>query len=106
MEQLKKSFPDGLQYVVPYDTTKFVKAAISEVWRTLIEAGILVLVVILVFLQDRRPMLVPATTVPSPIIGAFPAMAPLGLFLNLPAPFPILLVIRIRVDHGIAIFQL
>ena len=41
MEELKKSFPDGLEYLVPYDTTKFVKAAISEVWKTLIEAGIL-----------------------------------------------------------------
>src|SRR6185437_16272455 len=44
MEELKKSFPEGLKYVVPYDTTKFVKAAIREVWKTLIEAGILVLI--------------------------------------------------------------
>ena len=58
MEELKKSFPDGLEYLVPYDTTKFVKAAISEVWRTLIEAGILVLIVILVFLQEDRKSVV------------------------------------------------
>ena len=105
MEQLKKSFPDGLQYVVPYDTTKFVKAAISEVWRTLIEAGILVLIVILVFLQDWRAMLVPATTVPVTIIGAFAAMAALGFSVNLPTLFAIILVIGIVVDDAIVIVE-
>ncbi|HEY6517999.1 MAG TPA: efflux RND transporter permease subunit [Roseiarcus sp.] len=105
MEELKKSFPEGLQYVVPYDTTKFVKAAISEVWRTLIEAGILVLIVILVFLQDWRAMLVPATTVPVTIIGAFAAMAALGFSINLPTLFAIILVIGIVVDDAIVIVE-
>ena len=105
MEELKKSFPDGLEYVVPYDTTKFVKAAISEVWRTLIEAGILVLIVILVFLQDWRAMLVPATTVPVTIIGAFAAMAALGFSINLPTLFAIVLVIGIVVDDAIVIVE-
>ena len=84
MDELAKAFPQGLSYVVPYNTTKFVKAAISEVYRTLIEAAILVLIVILVFLQDWRAMLVPATTVPVTIIGAFAAMAALGFSINLP----------------------
>ncbi len=105
MEELKKSFPDGLEYLVPYDTTKFVKAAISEVWRTLIEAGILVLIVILVFLQDWRAMLVPATTVPVTIIGAFAAMAALGFSINLPTLFAIVLVIGIVVDDAIVIVE-
>ena len=105
MEELKKSFPEGLEYVVPYDTTKFVKAAISEVWRTLIEAGILVLIVILVFLQDWRAMLVPATTVPVTIIGAFAAMAALGFSVNLPTLFAIILVIGIVVDDAIVIVE-
>ena len=105
MEELKKSFPKGLQYVVPYDTTKFVKAAISEVWRTLIEAGILVLIVILIFLQDWRAMLVPATTVPVTIIGAFAAMAALGFSINLPTLFAIILVIGIVVDDAIVIVE-
>ena len=61
-------------YDVPFDTTKFVKASIHEVYKTLIEAAVLVLIVILVFLQDWRAMLVPATTVPVTIIGAFAAM--------------------------------
>ena len=105
MEELTKSFPEGLEYVVPYDTTKFVKAAISEVWRTLIEAGILVLIVILVFLQDWRAMLVPATTVPVTIIGAFAAMAALGFSINLPTLFAIVLVIGIVVDDAIVIVE-
>src|ERR1700729_2143056 len=105
MEELKKSFPDGLEYVVPYDTTKFVKAAISEVWRTLIEAGILVLVVILVFLQDWRAMLVPATTVPVTIIGAFAAMAALGFSVNLLTLFALVLAIGIVVDDAIIVVE-
>ena len=105
MEELKKSFPEGLEYVIPYDTTKFVKAAIREVWRTLIEAGILVLIVILVFLQDWRAMLVPATTVPVTIIGAFAAMAALGFSINLPTLFAIILVIGIVVDDAIVIVE-
>ena len=105
MEELKKSFPEGLEYIVPYDTTKFVKAAIREVWRTLIEAGILVLIVILVFLQDWRAMLVPATTVPVTIIGAFAAMAALGFSINLPTLFAIILVIGIVVDDAIVIVE-
>ena len=105
MEELKKSFPEGLEYIVPYDTTKFVNAAIREVWRTLIEAGILVLIVILVFLQDWRAMLVPATTVPVTIIGAFAAMAALGFSINLPTLFAIILVIGIVVDDAIVIVE-
>ena len=105
MEALKANFPDGLEYVVPYDTTKFVKAAISEVWWTLIEAGVLVLIVILVFLQDWRAMLVPATTVPVTIIGAFAAMSALGFSINLPTLFAIILVIGIVVDDAIVIVE-
>lgn len=60
-----------MQYSVPFDTTIFVKASIDEVYKTLFEAGILVLIVILVFLQNARATLVPTTTVPVTIIGAF-----------------------------------
>ena len=74
MVELARAFPPGLVYDVPFDTTVFVKASIEEVYKTLFEAGILVLIVILIFLQDWRAMLVPATTVPVTIIGAFAAM--------------------------------
>ena len=75
---LAKDFPQGLVSTIPFDTTIFVTQSINEVYKTLIEAGVLVLIVILVFLQDWRAMLVPATTVPVTIIGAFAAMAALG----------------------------
>ena len=105
MEELAKSFPQGVSYLTPYDTTKFVKAAINEVYLTLIEAGVLVLIVILVFLQDWRAMLVPATTVPVTIIGAFAAMAALGFTINLPTLFAIVLAIGIVVDDAIIIVE-
>jgi hydrophobic/amphiphilic exporter-1 (mainly G- bacteria), HAE1 family len=105
MDELAKSFPAGLSYVTPYDTTKFVRASINEVYKTLIEAGILVLVVILVFLQDWRAMLVPATTVPVTIIGSFAAMAALGFTINLSTLFAIVLAIGIVVDDAIVIVE-
>ena len=76
---LSRGFPQGMRYDIPFDTTRFVSASVNEVYHTLIEAGVLVLIVILVFLQDIRATLVPATTVPVTIIGAFAAMAALGL---------------------------
>ena len=79
LDELSKAFPQGMVYTIPFDTTRFVYASISEVYKTLIEAGVLVLIVILVFLQDWKAMLVPATTVPVTIIGAFAAMAGAGL---------------------------
>jgi HAE1 family hydrophobic/amphiphilic exporter-1 len=105
MEELSKSFPEGLVYLTPFDTTKFVKAAINEVYLTLFEAGILVLIVILVFLQNWRAMLVPATTVPVTIIGAFAAMAALGFSINLSTLFAIVLAIGIVVDDAIVIVE-
>jgi HAE1 family hydrophobic/amphiphilic exporter-1 len=105
MDQLAKSFPHGVSYVTPYDTTKFVRAAIDEVYMTLIEAAVLVLIVILVFLQDWRAMLVPATTVPVTIIGAFAAMAAFGFSINLATLFAIVLAIGIVVDDAIVIVE-
>ena len=105
MDELAKSFPAGLTYVTPYDTTTFVRAAIDEVYVTLVEAGVLVLIVILVFLQDWRAMLVPATTVPVTLIGAFAAMAALGFTINLATLFAIVLAIGIVVDDAIVIVE-
>ena len=105
MDELAKSFPQGVTYLIPYDTTKFVRAAINEVYLTLIEAAGLVLIVILVFLQDWRAMLVPATTVPVTIIGAFAAMAALGFTINLATLFAVVLAIGIVVDDAIVIVE-
>jgi hydrophobic/amphiphilic exporter-1 (mainly G- bacteria), HAE1 family len=105
LQELSKAFPEGMQYSIPFDTTKFVSASIDEVYKTLIEAGVLVLVVILVFLQDWRATLVPATTVPVTIIGAFAAMAALGFTLNLSTLFAIVLSIGIVVDDAIVVVE-
>lgn len=105
METLAKAFPPGLEWNIPFDTTSFVAASIHEVYKTLIEAGILVLIVIVVFLQDWRASLVPATTVPVTIIGAFAAMAALGFTINLSTLFAIVLTIGIVVDDAIVVVE-
>ncbi|MBS0559605.1 MAG: multidrug efflux RND transporter permease subunit [Proteobacteria bacterium] len=105
MAELSKSFPKDIVYDVPFDTTKFVTASIDEVYKTLYEAGILVLIVILVFLQDWRATLVPATTVPVTIIGAFAGMAALGFTVNLSTLFGIILAIGIVVDDAIVVVE-
>src|SRR6201990_923159 len=105
MAELAKAFPQGIKYDTPFDTTKFVNASIHEVYKTLFEAGFLVLIVILVFLQDWRAMLVPATTVPVTIIGAFAAMAALGFTINLSTLFAIVLAIGIVVDDAIVVVE-
>jgi HAE1 family hydrophobic/amphiphilic exporter-1 len=105
MTALAAGFPQDVKFDVPFDTTKFVSASIDEVYKTLIEAGFLVLVVILVFLQDWRAMLVPATTVPVTIIGAFAAMAALDFTVNLSTLFAIVLAIGIVVDDAIVVVE-
>ncbi len=105
MERMSPSFPEGMIFDYPLDTTKFVDASIHEVYKTLIEAGILVLIVILVFLQDWRAVLVPATTVPVTIIGAFAAMYALGFSVNMLTLFGLVLAIGIVVDDAIVIVE-
>ena len=105
MATLATAFPQDVKFDIPFDTTKFVSASIDEVYKTLIEAGLLVLVVILIFLQDWRAMLVPATTVPVTIIGAFAAMAALGFTVNLSTLFAIVLAIGIVVDDAIVVVE-
>jgi HAE1 family hydrophobic/amphiphilic exporter-1 len=105
MAAMSRRFPEGLHYSIPYDTTTFVNDSINEVYKTLYQAGILVLIVILVFLQNFRATLVPATTVPVTIIGAFAAMAALGFTVNLSTLFGIVLAIGIVVDDAIVIVE-
>ena len=105
MRELSRKFPQGLTYSTPYDTTVFVNASIDEVYKTLIGAAILVLIVILVFLQDWRAMLVPATTVPVTIVGAFAAMWALGFGVNFATLFAIVLAIGIVVDDAIIVVE-
>jgi hydrophobic/amphiphilic exporter-1 (mainly G- bacteria), HAE1 family len=105
METLALKFPQGVTYSTPYDTTVFVHASIEEVYKTLLAAAVLVLIVILVFLQDWRAMLVPATTVPVTIVGAFAAMWALGFGVNFSTLFAIVLAIGIVVDDAIIVVE-
>ncbi len=79
MDELARHFPPGLHYSIPYNTTVFIQESINGVYTTLWQAGVLVLIVILVFLQNFRAVLVPATTVPVTIIGAFAGHGGAGL---------------------------
>ena len=105
MVELAEKFPQGLAYSIPFDTTVFVKASIDEVYLTLVEACVLVLIVILVFLQDWRAMLVPMTTVPVTIVGAFAVMAALGFTINFATLFALVLAIGIVVDDAIIVVE-
>ena len=105
MEELSRLFPAGLHYSIPYNTTIFIQDSINEVYKTLWQAGVLVLIVILVFLQNFRATLVPATTVPVTIIGAFAGMAALGFTVNLSTLFALILAIGIVVDDAIVIVE-
>jgi HAE1 family hydrophobic/amphiphilic exporter-1 len=105
VEEMAQSFPAGMDHEFPLDTTKFVAESIRAVYTTLIEAGVLVLLVILVFLQDWRALLVPATTVPVTIIGAFFAMWLLGFSVNMLTLFGLVLAIGIVVDDAIVVVE-
>ncbi len=105
MAQMSQKFPPGLKYTVLLDSSMFIKDSIHGVYMALIEAGILVLIVIMLFLQNFRAMLVPATTVPVTIVGAFAAMALLGFTINLMTLFALILAIGIVVDDAIVIVE-
>jgi HAE1 family hydrophobic/amphiphilic exporter-1 len=105
MEKISKTFPKEITWKIPFDTTMFVTASINEVYHTLFEAGVLVLFVIMIFLQDWRATLVPATTVPVTIIGAFACMAGMGFSINLLTLFAIVLCIGIVVDDAIVVVE-
>lgn len=103
--EMSKKFPPGMEYSIPFNTTVFVKESVHEVYKTIFEAGILVLIVIMVFLQNLRATMVPATTVPVTIIGAFIAMYLLGYTINLMTLLALVLAIGIVVDDAIVIVE-
>lgn len=105
LDRLAPGFPAGLGYNIPFDTTTFVRQSVTEVYHTLFEACALVLLVIIVFLQNWRATLVPATTVPVTIIGAFAAMAVLGFSINLLTLFALVLAIGVVVDDAIVVVE-
>ena len=105
MQELKEKFPAGVDYAIYYDTTVFVNESIHEVFKTLIEAFILVFIVVLVFLQDWRATIIPMIAVPVSLIGTFAVMAGLGFSLNNLSLFGLVLAIGIVVDDAIVVVE-
>jgi multidrug efflux pump len=105
MRELKKSFPDGLDYKIVYDTTPFIRESVNQVFHTLIEAAVLVAVVVLLFLQDWRAMILPMIDVPVSLIGTLAVMALLGFSLNNLTLFGLVLAIGIVVDDAIVVLE-
>src|SRR5205823_3753468 len=105
MDELKKSFPEDVDYVVSLDMTPFIKESIKEVIRTLIEAIALVAVVVLLFLQNWRSALIPLIAVPVAVVGTFAVMAAIGFSLNNLTLFGLVLAIGIVVDDAIVVVE-
>jgi multidrug efflux pump len=98
-------FPDGMEYVIPYDTTPFVQISITEVAKTLIEAIILVFFVMLLFLQNLRATLIPTLAVPVVILGTFGIMALAGFTINTLTMLAMVLAIGLLVDDAIVVVE-
>ncbi len=105
MEELKTRFPDGVDYQIAYDTTPFIRESVNDVIKTLFEAVILVGIVVLVFLQDWKAMILPMIDVPVSLIGTFAVMAALGFSLNNLTLFGLVLAIGIVVDDAIVVLE-
>jgi len=105
MEELKKTFPDGLTYSVVYDPTIFVRHSIEAVVHTLVEALILVVLVVILFLQTWRASIIPLAAVPVSLIGTFAIMLWLGFSINALSLFGLVLAIGIVVDDAIVVVE-
>lgn len=105
MNELAEDFPDGLEYQVVYNPTEFISASIDAVYKTLFEAVLLVVIVIIVFLQSWRTALIPLLAIPVSLIGTFAVMLALGYTLNLLTLFGLILAIGIVVDDAIVVVE-
>jgi hydrophobe/amphiphile efflux-1 (HAE1) family protein len=105
MEELKKKFPQGLDYTIAYDPTRFVDKSIDAVIHTLLEAIVLVVLVVVLFLQTWRASIIPLVAVPVSLIGTFAVMHLLGFSLNNLSLFGLVLAIGIVVDDAIVVVE-
>jgi multidrug efflux pump len=105
MEQLKSRFPPGIDYVIAYDTTPFIRESIADVAEALLQAVLLVGLVVLLFLQNWRSVIIPLIAVPVAIISTFAVMAVLGFSLNNISLFGLVLAIGIVVDDAIVVVE-
>lgn len=105
LKELKASFPEGMDYEINYDVSRFVEASIEKVLHTLAEAFVLVTIVVFVFLGDWRSTLIPILAVPVSLIGSFAAMSAFGLSINLITLFALVLAIGVVVDDAIVVVE-
>lgn len=105
MAELKKSFPEDMDYSIVYDPTVFVRHSIDAVIHTFIEAIILVVLVVIVFLQTWRASIIPLLAVPVSIVGTFAIMLPLGFSINVLSLFGLILSVGIVVDDAIVVVE-
>ncbi|MGE8259388.1 MAG: multidrug efflux RND transporter permease subunit SmeE [Stenotrophomonas sp.] len=105
LDEMKASFPAGLETVVPYDTTPFVQVSIKGVIKTLIEAIVLVFVVMYLFLQNFRATLIPTIAVPVVLLGTFGVLSVLGFSVNMLTMFAMVLAIGLLVDDAIVVVE-
>lgn len=105
LKDAEKTFPQGVKYIINYDTNEFLTASMDKVMHTLIEAFILVFIVVYIFLQDFRSTLIPAIAVPVSIVGSFFFLNLFGYSLNLLTLFAMVLAIGIVVDDAIVVVE-
>jgi len=105
MKKLSERFPDGLEYVIPYDTTEFIIRSIEEVKMTLFQAVGLVILVVFLFLQNWRATLIPTIAIPVSLIGTFAFMLVMGYTINTITLFGLVLAIGIVVDDAIIVIE-
>ena len=105
MEELSEAFPQGMKYQITLDTTDVVHDSISEVLKTFVEATILVVLVMFLFLQNWRAVLIPCLTIPVSLIGTLAVMAALGFSINTLTLFGLILAIAIVVDDAIVVVE-
>ena len=105
MDELRLRFPEGMDYVVPYDTSRFVKASIWEVIKTLGEAMVLIVLVVYLFLQSWRATLIPIIAVPISLIGTFAGLWLFGFSINTLTLFAMVLSIGTVVDDAIIVLE-
>ena len=105
MEELAKSFPKDLEYKIAYNPTKFIQKSVDEVYHTIFEAIILVVLVILLFLQSWRAGIIPILAIPVSLIGTFAVMQAIGFSLNNLTLFGLVLAIGIVVDDAIVVVE-
>ena len=105
LDELKKTFPPGMDYKITYDVSNFLDASIENVIHTLRDAFILVALVVFLFLGDWRSTLIPALAVPVSLVGSFMAMQAFGLTINMITLFALVLSIGIVVDNAIVVIE-